>query len=67
MLPVAPGQFPTAQPGLSGASHGKFETDQLQSVGRVRTEFPETWLWNSATVGYVTIHLKIFNYRQQWA
>ena len=42
----APGLFPTFAP-------AKIESGQLQTVSRVRTEFPETWLWSSATVGYV--------------
>ena len=56
-----PGRFPTAVPGLVD---GKGETYQLQSAGRVRTEFPETWLWSSTTVGYVNVYL-IYNYRRQ--
>ena len=49
------GLVPTASPFASG----KFETNQLQSAGRVRTEFPETWLWNNASVGYVTVNLNL--------
>ena len=42
---LAPSAF---KPAGSGANHGS-----MKEVGRVRTEFPETWLWNSVTVGYV--------------
>ena len=36
-----PGQFPTAVPSLNN----------LQSVGRTRSIFPETWLWSNTVVG----------------
>lgn len=26
---------------------------QLKEVGRVRSVFPETWLWSNATIGYI--------------
>ena len=55
-IQMVPGQTPTAMPALMSGptpAPGRFETGQLQTVGRVRTEFPETWLWSSAAVGYV--------------
>ena len=51
-----PGRFPTFAPGLVDS---KGETNQLQSADRVRTEFPETWLWSNATVGYVNVYVFI--------
>lgn len=52
-----PGQLPTALPGLFMATTlAHFEGmggsgANMKDVGRIRREFPETWLWSNSTVG----------------
>ena len=52
------GGLPTASPFSSEFLGSGFLTNssgkhQLQSIGRVRSEFPETWIWSNSVVGYV--------------
>ena len=37
-----------AMNGINGPAH----TSPLKEVERVRSDFPETWLWTNASVGY---------------
>ena len=41
-------RIPSAMPSMSGPSQGQ---SGLSEVERVRTNFPETWLWLNKTVG----------------
>ena len=43
---VAGGLHPVAVPQTT-------QTQQLKDVSRVRSVFPETWLWTNATIGYI--------------
>ena len=38
--------------GLAMGAQGGGPNQPLQEVERVRSDFPETWLWSNATVGY---------------
>ena len=38
--------------GLAMNAQGGGPNQPLQEVERVRSDFPETWLWSNATVGY---------------
>ena len=39
------------------------QANDLQPVEKVRTEFPETWIWLDSTIGYNTYQLTTFLYR----
>lgn len=44
--------------GAGGGAGGTFMTggqQQLQTVKRTRSVFPETWLWSNKTVGYIVL------------
>lgn len=49
MAPMAP--MP-AMAMTNGMAPNPAPSSQLKEVGRVRTVFPETWLWTNASIGY---------------
>ena len=38
---------------LAGGGGAPAPSAALKSVGRVRSVFPETWLWSNASIGFV--------------
>ena len=40
---------------INGATGGATPNTALKQVDRVRSVFPETWLWSNSTVGFVEI------------
>lgn len=36
----------------NGMAPNPAPSSQLKEVGRVRSVFPETWLWTNASIGY---------------
>lgn len=42
---------PTAQPAVAFPNKKPLGVQPLKEVGRVRSFFPETWLWTNTTIG----------------
>ena len=53
MPALVPGQTPTAQPGLVTGIPPAQMSQNGKEPSRVRSFFPETWLWMNSTSGYM--------------
>ena len=54
---------PAQGPPLYLAAFGEAPGDSSASGGRLRTNFPETWLWTSTAAGYIHITPRAANRR----
>ena len=52
MMPTAAGMYATTTMAMpQGAQGPNGESEQLKEVDRVRSLFPETWLWMNTSIG----------------